>query len=149
MGVKTLRWSAARSLKSVPVLSGCLNRLPIGVNPLTHGSEWRFEGPAEVRQLVESSGLDAPGIKTATDQAVTLSSAKRIGEHLEGNAVEYVVEVSIAAALGRELGKYRRRPSTVEQPNKALRRFPPIGLRHRFQAIRSAPLFAQSFQMMM
>jgi hypothetical protein len=106
--------STSRSAKLIPALAGRSDRPPVGVGPLSHRSERYVEGTAEVGQLIEGGSFDSAGIEMASDESVTLGPAKRVSQHLVGDAVEGVVEVLVSEATARKLSQYRESPTSGE-----------------------------------
>ena len=90
------RPSIARSAKVIPALTGHVDRLPVGVDPLAHGSEEQFKRSAETGQLIQRGRLDSPVVEMARDEPVTFAATRRLGEYFVRDAVEGVVKVLVA-----------------------------------------------------
>lgn len=100
---------------TVPPYMRCLDGLPVGVDPSGECGKWLVERPTESSQLIERGGLDAAEIEPANNEAVTFSTAQRIGEDFVRDAVEGVIELLIAASRSGKLAQYGQGPTPGKQ----------------------------------
>ena len=110
---------------SVPQKPGILDGAPARIGPSVERTERLIEGTAEIRELVQSRGLDPPGIEVATDQPVPFRAPQRVGEDLVGDPVQGVMDVAVAPTAYPELSENWQRPTSRNEMDHVLRRHPP------------------------
>jgi hypothetical protein len=113
-GAQRHRWSGPAG-PPIPVPARRLHPLPVDLHPTIERGQRFAQRPSEVRQLVERGRLDVFGVEMPSDQAVTLRTSQRLGQHLEGDASEAVVEVLVTMAAVGELPKDGEGPAPVEE----------------------------------
>lgn len=101
-------------------LSG-LNFRPVKFDPQPKRSEWFIESPTNIGDLVEGRRFYAFRIEMATYQSVAFGPSQRLGENLERNPIQCLVNILIATALVRKLGQHSKGPPTADQSNELLR----------------------------